>query len=63
MIADFEVPDDQIVTRVVEGNVTIEGIVARESQKKAAEACVSKVKGVRGVANKIAVGAAALPEA
>lgn len=61
MKADFEVPDDRIVTRVVEGFVTIEGIVVRDTQKKAAETCVSNVRGVRGVTNKITVEAAALP--
>jgi osmotically-inducible protein OsmY len=60
MKADLEIPDNQITTKVEEGFVTIEGIVDQDSQKKAAESCVSKIKGVRGVANKIGVDSAAL---
>jgi len=46
---------------VTEGVVTIEGTVARDSQKTAAEACSREVKGVRGIVNKITVEPAALP--
>ena len=61
MKADFEVPDDRIAVKVVEGFVTIEGTVARDSQKSATEGCVGKVKGVRGITNRIAVEPASSP--
>jgi osmotically-inducible protein OsmY len=61
MKADIEVPDDRIGVKVTEGVVTIEGTVARDSQKTAAEACSREVKGVRGIVNKITVEPAALP--
>ena len=61
MKADFEVPDDRITTRVVEGFITITGIVNRAVQKDAAERCAREVKGVRGIANKIEVDPAAAP--
>ena len=53
--ADFEVPDDLIAARVAEGVVTLEGVVARDLHRKAAEICVGKVRGVRGIANRIVV--------
>ena len=55
MKEDIEVPDDRITTRVVEGFITITGIVNR------AERCAREVKGVRGIANKIEVDPAAAP--
>lgn len=55
MKADFEVPDDRIGVKVVEGFVTIEGIVTRDAQKDAAEVCAKRVQGVRGTTNKIIV--------
>jgi osmotically-inducible protein OsmY len=61
MKADFEVPDDRIRVRVRDRAVTIEGTVARDSQKDAAENCAKRVKGVRGITNKIEVEPAALP--
>lgn len=61
MKADLEVPDDRIAAKVAEGFVTIEGTVFRDSQKKAAEDCARKVKGVRGIVNKIEVDPAASP--
>ncbi len=61
MKADFEVPDDQIAIKVAEGFITIEGIVVRDSQRTAAEACAREVKGVRGIVNKITVEPAASP--
>jgi osmotically-inducible protein OsmY len=61
MKADLEVPDDRIAVKVVEGVVTIEGTVVRDSQKNAAEICVRDVKGVREIANKIEVDPDALP--
>jgi len=61
MKADLEVPDDRIGIKVAAGFVTIEGTVARDAQKDAAEHCAIKVKGVRGIANKIAVDPGAEP--
>jgi len=49
----LEVPDERITIHVAEGVVTMEGTVTRESQRNAAEACASKVKGVRSIENKI----------
>jgi Putative phospholipid-binding domain. len=61
MKSDFEVPDDRMAVKVAEGFVTIEGTVVRDSQKNAAESCARKVKGVRGINNKIEVEPAASP--
>ena len=61
MKADFEVPDDSIAVRVIDGFVTIEGIVTRESQKAAAEVCARRVKGVHGISNEILVEPATPP--
>lgn len=61
MKADLEVPDDQISVKVAEGHVTIEGIVAREAQKDAAENCVRTAPGVRKIANHIEVVSTATP--
>ena len=61
MKADLEVPDDRIAVKVIEGVVTIEGTVSRDSQKNAAETCIRGVKGVREIANKIEVDPAAAP--
>ena len=61
MKADFEVPDDRIAVKVVEGFVTIEGIVTRDAQKDAAEVCAKQVQGVRGIGNKIIVEPAESP--
>ena len=61
MKADFEVPDDQIAVKVVEGFITIEGIVTRDAQKDAAEVCAKQVQDVRGIANKIIVEPAVSP--
>jgi osmotically-inducible protein OsmY len=55
MKADFDVPDDWLAVTVAEGIVTIEGTVVRYSHSEAAENCASKVRGVRGIVNKIAV--------
>lgn len=53
--ANLEVPDDRIFVKVEQGFVTLEGTVAREPEKNAAEACVKAVDGVQGVANRIAL--------
>jgi osmotically-inducible protein OsmY len=55
MKEDFEVPDDRIRIKVADGIVTVEGTVHRDSQKAATESCAKRVKGVRGVVNKIEV--------
>ena len=57
MKADLQVPDDHIQVTAVDGVVTLFGTVAHDEQKRAAEACVSGVDGVRGVDNLIAVDA------
>jgi osmotically-inducible protein OsmY len=61
MREDIEVPDDRITTKVAEGFITIAGTVNRDTQKDAAESCVRKVKGVRGITNKIEVEPTAAP--
>ncbi len=61
MKTDREVPDDRIEVKVVEGIVTIEGTVARDSQKQAAELCAGIVKGVHEVINNILVEPAVGP--
>lgn len=53
MKANFDVPDDRITVKVDSGVVTINGTVSREESRIAAESCVKKVKGVRGIANRI----------
>jgi osmotically-inducible protein OsmY len=61
MKEDIEVPDDRVTAKVAEGFITIAGTVNRAAQKDAAERCVRKVKGVRGIANKIEVEPGAAP--
>jgi osmotically-inducible protein OsmY len=63
MKEDIEVPDDRITMKVADGFITIAGIVNRAAQKDATERCAAKVKGVRGITNKIEVGPAAPFEA
>ena len=55
---DIEVPDDRITVKVADGFVTIAGIVNHAAQKDATERCAARVKGVRGITNKIEVGLA-----
>ncbi|MGD1095038.1 MAG: BON domain-containing protein [Bryobacteraceae bacterium] len=50
---DSEVPDDRISVEVRDGVATLEGTVDRRSQKEAAEFNAKRVKGVRGVTNRI----------
>ncbi len=50
---DSEVPDERISVEVRHGVATLEGTVDRRSQKSAAEFDAERVKGVRGVANRI----------
>ena len=59
--ADFEVPDKEIRIKVVDGFVTLQGDVDRNSQKMAAEECARKVEGVAGVNNIIAVAVPEIP--
>ena len=58
MKEDIDVPDDRITIKVAEGFVTIAGIVNHAAQKDATERCAARVKGVRGITNKIEVGPA-----
>ena len=53
--ADIEVPDDRIRIKVADGVVVVSGIVARAEQRRATEACVRKIKGIREVENQIAL--------
>jgi len=59
MQEDIDVPDDRITIKVADGIVTIAGIVNHAAQKDATERCAARVKGVRGITNKIDVGPAA----
>jgi len=52
---DSDVPDERISVQVHAGLVTLEGNVEARLQKEAAEADALKVKGVRGVTNRINV--------
>jgi osmotically-inducible protein OsmY len=50
---DIAVPDEKIKARVTEGWVTLEGDVALQFQRAAAENAVRRLNGVRGVTNLI----------
>ncbi len=50
---DNEVPDERITVVVHDGLVTLEGNVETEFERDAAETDARKVKGVRGVVNRI----------
>ena len=50
---DSDVPDERITVQVHDGLVTLDGTVDADLQKEAAEADAHKVKGVRGVTNRI----------
>ena len=58
MQEDIDVPDDRITIKVADGFVTIAGIVNHAAQKDATERCAARVRGVRGITNKIEVGLA-----
>jgi osmotically-inducible protein OsmY len=62
---DIAVPDEKIKARVDDGWVTLEGEVALQFQRAAAENAVRRLSGVRGVTNQILlqVRAAIKPEA
>jgi osmotically-inducible protein OsmY len=55
MKLDSDVPDERIRVEVHNGLTTLEGSVDRSFQKEAAEDDAIKVKGVRGVTNRIEV--------
>jgi osmotically-inducible protein OsmY len=55
MRLDMRVPDDCIKAGIREGWVTLEGTVEWNYQREAADSCVRKLYGVRGVTNKIEV--------
>lgn len=64
MKEDMDVPDDRIQTKVERGVVTLFGTVGHDEQKRAAEACVGGIDGVREIRNLIEVDpAAAVTEA
>jgi osmotically-inducible protein OsmY len=50
---DIAVPDEKIKARVDDGWVTLEGEVALQLQRAAAEKAVRRLSGVRGVTNQI----------
>jgi osmotically-inducible protein OsmY len=50
---DIAVPDEKIKARVADGWVTLEGDVALQFQRAAAENAVRRLNGVRGVTNQI----------
>jgi osmotically-inducible protein OsmY len=50
---DIAVPDEKIKARVADGWVTLEGDVALQFQRSAAENAVRRLNGVRGVTNQI----------
>jgi osmotically-inducible protein OsmY len=52
---DIAVPDEKIKARVDDGWVTLEGEVALQFQRAAAENAVRRLSGVRGVTNQIAL--------
>jgi osmotically-inducible protein OsmY len=52
---DTDVPDERIRVEVRNGFATLEGSVDRSLQKEAAQDDANKVKGVRGVTNRIEV--------
>jgi osmotically-inducible protein OsmY len=58
---DVLVPKDQIKVTVENGFLTLEGEVARQYQKKAAEQAVSRLTGVTGLNNMIAVRPKVVP--
>ncbi len=52
---DSDVPDERITVHVQDGLATLEGTLEASLQKEAAEADARKVRGVRGVTNRIHV--------
>jgi len=52
---NFDVPDDRIAVKVEDGVVNLDGTVSREAARIATESCVKKVKGVRGITDRIEV--------
>lgn len=50
-----QVPKDQVKAVVVDGLVTLKGIVEWNYQRQAAEACVRDIAGVKGVVNHIKI--------
>jgi len=55
MRLDMRVPDDCIKAGISDGWVTLEGAVEWNYQRAAADSCVRRLYGVRGVTNKIEV--------
>jgi osmotically-inducible protein OsmY len=55
MALDMRVPDDRIKAGIREGWITLEGTVEWNYQREAADGCVKRLYGVRGVTNKIEV--------
>ena len=55
---DCAIPRHRVTAEVVDGMVTLRGLVERPYQKSCAEATVRRVAGVIGVNNEIALAAA-----
>ena len=53
--SDTRVPPDRVATRVESGWITLEGDVAWEYERRAAERAIRYLPGVRGITNAIAV--------
>jgi osmotically-inducible protein OsmY len=58
---DVSVPHGQLTARVSEGVVTLEGAVQHQYQREAAERAVRRLKGVRGIDNRIRIEPALQP--
>lgn len=58
---DVSVPSDKIKATVREGCVTLEGAVARDCERAAAERAVSYLRGVKAVANRLTASMASRP--
>jgi osmotically-inducible protein OsmY len=59
--ADRFVPKDAITLDVQDGHVTLRGDVRHHYERQAAELAVGRVKGVRGISNKIAITSQPVP--
>ncbi len=59
--ADRFVPNGSISLDVSDGHVTLKGDVRHHYERQAAELAVSRVKGVRGISNKIAITSQPVP--
>jgi osmotically-inducible protein OsmY len=61
LAADRLVPDDSISVEVHDGQVTLQGEVRHHYQRQVAELAVARVKGVRGISNKVVITSQPIP--